>query len=241
MKIIPAIDIIEGRCVRLHRGNYSEVTTYFEDPLVWALMLEESGVERIHIVDLDGARAGALINLPVLERIATKTRLQIDYSGGITSRDSLQQVWRAGATYATVGTVAVHHPDDFRSWVHEFGASRFLVGMDLLENKIRIRGWQDEASTSVQQFLQQLQQIGIREYFCTDISKDGGLTGPSVELYRQLMHDFPDMYCIASGGVSGMQDIEQLSQIACPAVIVGKALLENNITLKELQVWNQSQ
>lgn len=239
MNIIPAIDLIQGRCVRLQQGNYNLVSTYFEDPLEWTLKLEASGVERIHMVDLDGARTGTLVNLSVLERITRHTKLIVDFSGGINNQDSLQQVWDAGATYAAIGSVAVANPEVFKSWVEAFGANRFLVGMDLLDDKIRIRGWLEEARVSVQDFLKQLYQIGIREYFCTDISKDGQLKGPSLNLYQQLMKDFPDMHCIASGGVSSMQDIVQLDEIGCPAVIVGKALLENQITLKELQLWNQ--
>jgi phosphoribosylformimino-5-aminoimidazole carboxamide ribotide isomerase len=232
--IIPAIDIIEGKCVRLNQGDYAQKKIYNENPLEVAKQFEDAGLKRLHLVDLDGARAGAIQNWKVLETIAGKTELIIDFGGGIKTTKDVQIVFDSGAALATVGSIAVKNETKFVSWLKQFGAERFLLGADVKEEKIAVHGWQETTDIRICDFIEKYLQYGVQQIFCTDISKDGKLEGPSTELYKNIIGKFPELYFIASGGVSSMKDLEDLKAIGCKGAIVGKAIYENRISIKEL-------
>lgn len=234
MQIIPAIDIIEGKCVRLTEGDYTQKKIYNEDPLEVAKTFEGVGLMRLHLVDLDGAKAGEVVNWKVLEKIATKTNLQIDFGGGIKKEAILNAVLDAGATYATIGSLAVKEPDTFAEWINKFGANRFMLGADVYNEKIAIGGWLEKTELSVYDFMQSYLVKGIRQMFCTDIKKDGKLEGPSIVLYQKIIKTFPSINLIASGGVSSVEDLIALKKIGCTGAIVGKAIYENRISLTDL-------
>jgi phosphoribosylformimino-5-aminoimidazole carboxamide ribotide isomerase len=238
MQIIPAIDIIEGKCVRLTEGDYAQKKIYNEDPLEVAKAFEGIGLMRLHLVDLDGAKAGQVVNWKVLEKIANNTELKIDFGGGIKSEATLKTVLDTGATYATIGSLAVKNELLFQEWIARFGAKVFMLGADVFEEKIAIGGWLEKTEISVFDFMKSYIDKGVKQIFCTDIKKDGKLQGPSIELYQKIIEQFPALHLIASGGVSSLDDLIELEEIGCTAAIVGKAIYENKITISELANFN---
>lgn len=235
MEIIPAIDIIDGKCVRLTQGDYSLKKVYNEHPLEVALQFQDAGLRRLHLVDLDGARAKAVKNWKVLEDLATRTSLTIDFGGGLNSEKDVRIVFESGAQYATVGSIAVRNENELERWLLIFGANRFLLGADVKEKKIAIHGWTETSAIDLFDFIENYRSKGIEQIFCTDISKDGKLEGPATELYREVIGRFPDLYFIASGGVASIDDLETLASLPCSAAIVGKAIYENRISLADLR------
>jgi len=238
MEIIPAIDIIDGKCVRLTEGDYQQKKIYNENPLEVALQFESAGIKRLHLVDLDGAKAGKVTNWKVLETIANHTQLIIDFGGGIKTATDVSTVLNAGARYATVGSVAAKQKDLFTEWLHQFGVDKFLLGADVKNGYITINGWLNTTELPVQQFMENYMQLGVQQIFCTDVSKDGRLEGPSIELYQSLLNALPHLHLIASGGISSVEDLLQLQQIGCSGAIVGKAIYENKISLNQLVQFN---
>ena len=234
MQIIPAIDLIEGKCVRLTEGDYTQKIIYNEDPLEVAKAFEGIGLMRLHLVDLDGAKAGEVVNWKVLEKIANKTSLKIDFGGGIKTEATLKTVLDTGATYATIGSLAVKSRPTFEEWIARFGAEIFMLGADVFEEKIAIGGWVEKTNIDVYDFMQSYINKGVQQMFCTDIKMDGKLQGPSIDLYKKIIQKFPTLQLIASGGVSSMKDLVELKTIGCSGAIVGKAIYENKITLTEL-------
>ena len=234
MTIIPAIDIIDGKCVRLTQGDYEQKTIYNENPLEVAKMFEDAGLQRLHLVDLDGAKAGAVKNWKVLESIASKTKLTIDFGGGIKTSLDVDIVFQSGAALATVGSIAVKDKATFVSWLQQYGADKFLLGADVKDEKIAVGGWLETTDIWIYDFIESYVQQGVQQIFCTDVSKDGKLEGPSTELYNNIITKFPNLYFIASGGVASVEDLEVLQKIGCSGAIVGKAIYENRITLKEI-------
>ncbi len=234
MQIIPAIDLIDGKCVRLTEGDYAQKKIYNEDPLEVAKAFEGIGLMRLHLVDLDGAKAGEVVNWKVLEKIANQTQLIIDFGGGIKKENTLQTVFDTGANYATIGSLAVKNRAVFEEWIERFGADAFMLGADVFEEKIAIGGWIEKTNIDVYEFIQSYMNRGITQIFCTDIQKDGKLAGPSIDLYKKIIEQFPTLQLIASGGVSNMEDLHALRTIGCAGAIVGKAIYENRITLEEL-------
>jgi phosphoribosylformimino-5-aminoimidazole carboxamide ribotide isomerase len=234
MEIIPAIDIIDGKCVRLTQGDYEQKKIYNEHPLEVAKEFEDAGLKRLHLVDLDGAKAGAVKNWKVLETIAGKTSLVIDFGGGIKKEEDVLIVFNSGAALATIGSMAVKDPELFLSWLEPYGADKFLLGADVKNEKIAIGGWLETTDRWVYDFIEEYIQKGIRQVFCTDVGKDGLLQGPSLDLYRNILEKFPTLHFIASGGVSCLDDLVQLEEIGCKGVIIGKAIYEGRISLKEL-------
>ena len=238
MQIIPAIDIIEGKCVRLTEGDYAQKKIYNENPLEVAKAFEGIGLMRLHLVDLDGAKAGEVVNWKVLEKIANNTQLKIDFGGGIKTEAILKTVLDTGATYATIGSLAVKNELLFQEWIARFGANTFMLGADVFEEKIAIGGWLEKTEISVFDFMKSYTDKGVKQIFCTDIKKDGKLQGPSIELYQKIIEKFPALHLIASGGVSSLDDLIELEEIGCAAAIVGKAIYENKITISELASFN---
>lgn len=237
MTIIPAIDIIDGKCVRLTQGDYSQKKIYNENPLEVAKQFEDAGIERLHLVDLDGAKQKAVKNWKVLETIASKTSLIIDFGGGIVNEQDVRITFNSGATMATVGSMAVKEEQEFTRWLLIFGPQRFLLGADVKDRKIAIHGWVETTERSVFDFMSNYINKGIEQIFCTDISKDGKLEGPSLDLYKEIIAEFPSLYFIASGGVASMDDLHKLQACGCSAAIVGKAIYENRISLMDLKVF----
>lgn len=237
MEIIPAIDIIEGKCVRLTEGDYSQKTIYNEHPLEVAKQFEGAGLRRLHLVDLDGAKAGAVKNWKVLETIASKTGMIIDFGGGIKKEEDVKVVFNSGAMFATVGSIAVKNEEEFVKWLLTFGAEKFLLGADVKGEKIAVGGWLETTDVWIYDFIEKYRSHGISQLFCTDVSKDGKLEGPSIPLYKSIVEKFPELFFIASGGVSSMKDLDELNAIGCKGAIVGKAIYENRIQLHELKVF----
>src|ERR1051326_1202372 len=235
IEIIPAIDIIEGKCVRLTQGDYAQKKVYRDDPVEAAKEFEAIGIKRLHLVDLDGAKTGKVINLDVLERISAGTKLVIDFGGGITGNEDIKNVYNAGAALATVGSVAVKQPQLFMEWLSEFGPEKILLGADVKDEMIAVSGWLEQTKIPVIDFIRERMEMGARNIFCTDISRDGLLQGPSVLLYEKILADFPGLNLIASGGVSNMKDVIALEKAGCKGVIIGKAIYESRITLTELK------
>ena len=238
MQIIPAIDIIDGKCVRLTQGDYGQKTIYNENPLEVAKEFEAAGLQRLHLVDLDGAKAGAVQNWKVLESIASNTSLIIDFGGGIKKEEDLNIVFQSGASLATIGSLAVKQADIFVQWLEKYGADKFLLGADVKEDKIAVGGWLETTDIDIYDFIRDYISKGIQQVFCTDVSKDGKLEGPSVALYQNIISRFPTLHFIASGGVSSVKDLEDLKAIGCAGAIVGKAIYEGRIKLDELQKIN---
>lgn len=234
IEIIPAIDIIEGKCVRLSQGDYAQKKVYNENPVEVAKEFESVGIRRLHLVDLDGAKAQHIVNYKVLESIATQTSLTIDFGGGLKSDDDLRIAFESGAKMITGGSIAVKEPEVFLSWLDKFGAERIILGADVKEEKIAVSGWIETTSLDLLPFVQNFVDKGIDKVICTDISKDGMLKGPSVELYKKILKEIPSLYLIASGGVSSMKDIEELNEANVPAVITGKAIYEGRIKMEEI-------
>lgn len=235
MDIIPAIDLIDGKCVRLTQGDYDKKTIYNENPLEVAKQFESIGIKRLHLVDLDGAKKGEVVNIKVLENIASNTDLIIDFGGGIKSEESLQHVFNAGANLATIGSLAVKEPELFFDWIEKYGPGKIMLGADVNNEKIAISGWLNTTDINVYDFIKINYLKGIKNVFCTDISKDGMLQGPALDLYMKIMKEVPGLKIIASGGVSGIDDIKLLKQIGCGGVIIGKAIYEGRITIDELK------
>ena len=238
MEIIPAIDIIDGKCVRLTQGDYSQKKVYNEKPLEVAREFEDAGLKRLHLVDLDGAKAGMVKNWKVLETIAGKTSLVIDFGGGIKTEKDVQIVLGSGAAFATVGSIAVKDEKEFSRWLQIMGPEKFMLGADVKEEKIAVAGWLETTDIWIYDFIEKYIEKGIQQLFCTDVSKDGKLEGPAVELYKNITGKFPTLHFIASGGVSGIKDLDALEEAGCRGVIIGKAIYEGRISLSELQKMN---
>lgn len=234
IEIIPAIDLIDGKCVRLSQGDYNRKTVYNEDPLEVARMFADAGIRRLHLVDLDGAKAQHIVNHKVLERIAGKTSLTIDFGGGLKSGDDLRIAFECGAAMVTGGSIAVKNRDEFISWINVYGGDKIILGADVKNEKIAVTGWTESTDLGIIPFIAGYVEKGITRVICTDISKDGMLQGASVELYRKVLQHIPQLTLIASGGIGGIRDIEELENADVPAVIVGKAFYEGKINLKEI-------
>lgn len=235
LQIIPAIDIIDGKCVRLTQGDYSKKTIYHKNPLDVAKQFEDAEIIRLHLVDLDGAKAGAVKNWKVLEAIAGKTKLVIDFGGGIKTEKDVSIVLESGAAYATVGSIAVKDESAFINWLEKFGPDKFILGADVKDEKITVSGWLETTDIWIYDFMEKYINKGVQQIFCTDVSKDGKMEGPSIDLYKNIISKFPSLHFIASGGVSSLSDVDQLQEIGCKGVIIGKAIYENKISLLELK------
>ncbi len=238
IEIIPAIDIMYGKCVRLTQGEFDTRKVYNEHPLEVARQFEDAGLKRLHLVDLDGAKEGRVINWNVLENIAEKTNLEIDFGGGIGTAEDLRIVFESGAYYASVGSIAVKNERLLREWILTYGPEKFLLGADVRDEKISIGGWLEDTEILVYDFIEKYLDTGIDKIFCTDIKLDGALKGPSLELYKLILKRFPTLYFIASGGIRSMNDIYLLEATGCNGAIVGKAIYEGMITLKDLSNVN---
>jgi phosphoribosylformimino-5-aminoimidazole carboxamide ribotide isomerase len=238
MTIILAIDIIDGKCVRLTQGDYSQKTVYNEHPLEVAKQFEDAGFTRLHLVDLDGARAGAIKNWKVLEAIAGKTKLIVDFGGGIKTENDVNIVFECGSALATIGSIAVKDETTFTSWLEKFGAEKFLLGADVKDEKIAVAGWLETTDVWIYDFIEKYIEKGVQQIFCTDVSKDGKLEGPSIDLYKNIVTKFPWLHFIASGGVSSINDVDELQEIGCKGVIIGKAIYEGKVKLSELLKLN---
>jgi phosphoribosylformimino-5-aminoimidazole carboxamide ribotide isomerase len=235
IELIPAIDLIDGKCVRLTQGDYASKRVYSEDPLEVAKAFEDHGMKRLHVVDLDGAREGRIVNGRVLERLAVGTSLVIDFGGGLTSDKDLEIAFECGAQMVTGGSIAVKSPEVFCEWIRRFGNGRIILGADAREEKIAVDGWRKTTANELIPFLEAFHRNGVTLTICTDIGRDGMLQGPSTALYRRIRQALPGIYLIASGGVGSVKDIEALDEAGIPAVIFGKAVYEGRITLKELE------
>lgn len=235
IEIIPAIDIIDGKCVRLTQGDYGKQKTYSDNPLEVAKLFEGYGVRRLHVVDLDGAKSSHVINLRVLEQIASHTDLVIDFGGGIKSENDLTLSFNAGASMLTIGSLAVKNPDLVKGWLKDYGAERFIIGADVKDEKISINGWKEEGEDTLYPFLERYTSEGVVNVLCTDISRDGMLQGPSLTLYENILKRFPELHLIASGGVGGVDDIRKLNEMGVPAVVFGKAFYEGLIRIEQLK------
>ncbi|HEV7379923.1 MAG TPA: 1-(5-phosphoribosyl)-5-[(5-phosphoribosylamino)methylideneamino]imidazole-4-carboxamide isomerase [Dyadobacter sp.] len=235
IEIIPAIDMIEGKCVRLTQGDYGKKTIYNENPLEVALEFEDAGLKRLHLVDLDGAKAKKVINWKVLEKIAAKTSLHIDFGGGVQSEDDIRIVFESGAKQVTGGSVAVKQPALFKEWLSVYGGDKIILGADAKNEKVAVSGWEEGTQLWVYDFVEEYVELGVKYTISTDVAKDGLLQGPSFDLYKNLQDKCPDLKIIASGGVSGMGDVEKLAEMNIYGVIIGKAIYENRITLQDLK------
>ncbi len=238
MIIIPAIDLIDGKCVRLTKGDYAQQKVYNDNPVEMAKQFEDAGIERLHLVDLDGAKAGKIINLPVLEKIAKATQLKIDFGGGVKKINDVESIFNAGAAMVTIGSLAVKQPQLLEEWLMEFGAEKFFIGADVLDERIKISGWLEDTGVNIFEFIGKMISLGAVNIFCTDISKDGALQGPSVDLYKRIIAEHPEIQLVASGGVSNIEDVRQLKEIGCAGAIIGKAIYEGNVTLEQLITYN---
>lgn len=234
IELIPAIDIIDGKCVRLSQGNYDSKKVYNENPLEVAKEFEAYGIRRLHVVDLDGAASQHVVNYRTLEQIATQTSLIIDFGGGIKTSGDIEIAFDSGAEMITLGSVAVKHPELFDEWLQTYGNEKIILGADVKDNRIAINGWKEESPQELMPFLNQHINKGVTKVLCTDISRDGMLKGPALDLYRSIMEAHPALHLIASGGISGMEDILKLDEAGIPAVVFGKAIYEGRISLKEL-------
>lgn len=237
IKLIPAIDLIGGKCVRLTKGDYDTQKVYNEDPVAVAREFEEYGFKRLHVVDLDGARSKHVVNHKVLERMAQATNLVIDFGGGIKTDEDIRIATESGAQMVTVGSVAVTQPELFLGWLQQLGSERIILGADVKNGRISINGWKEDSSDELIPFLDKYIQKGVQKVLCTEISKDGTLQGPATALYREIMTQYPQCHLIASGGVSSMNDLKELDQADIPAVVFGKAIYEGRIALKDLALW----
>lgn len=234
IKIIPAIDIINGHCVRLSQGDYQRITDYSESPAAMAENFEALGFKRLHVVDLDGARSGKVINIKALKEITSRTNLIVDFGGGIKSEEDLKYVFEAGASAVSIGSIAVSDPDIVSLWADSFGAEKFIISADVRDNIVRTNGWTKNSGITLNQLISRYRNKNIRRVLCTDISRDGMLCGSNIELYQTIMEQFPDCKLIASGGISSLEDIKKLDEAKIPAVVIGKAIYEQQINLEEL-------
>lgn len=237
IELIPAIDVIDGKCVRLSQGDYQSKKVYNENPVEVAKMFEAYGIHRLHVVDLDGAASKHVVNYKVLETLAGQTSLVIDFGGGIKSDEDLHIAFESGAQMVTLGSIAVKEPDTFNRWMEVYGNERIILGADAKDGKIAVNGWLECSRLELMPFLDDYIKKGVAKALCTDISRDGMLNGPSLELYKQIMEAHPDLHLIASGGISGMKDIEALNEAGIPAVVFGKAFYEGRITLQDLKAF----
>jgi len=235
IEIIPAIDLIDGKCVRLAQGDYNQKTIYNENPLEVAKMFEASGITRLHLVDLDGAKAKHIVNHKVLETISTRTNLVIDFGGGLKSNKDLEIAFNSGAAMVTGGSIAVKEKSTFLEWLEKYGSEKIILGADAKDGNIAVGGWLETTSLPVIEFITEFHKEGIAKVISTDISRDGMLTGPSLQLYRDILKSLPKIEIIASGGIATMADILKLDEMGVPGVITGKAIYENRITLKEIE------
>ena len=234
IELIPAIDIIDGKCVRLSQGDYDTKKIYNENPLEVAKEFEAHGIRRLHVVDLDGAKSKHVVNYRILEMIASRTSLIIDFGGGIKTDEDMLIAFENGAQMVTLGSVAIKNPELFKKWLHQYGAEKIILGADAKDKRIAVSGWLEDSRQELIPFLHDYTKEGVYKVLCTDISKDGMLQGPSIALYQEIMQEFPEMHLIASGGVSCLQDIIALEEAGIPAVVFGKALYEGRITMKDL-------
>ena len=234
IELIPAIDIINGQCVRLTKGDYDQKTVYRDSPAEVAKEFEALGFRRLHVVDLDGAKSKHIVNSEVLRRITSETSLIVDFGGGIKTDEDIEQAFASGASMVTVGSVAVTNPELFMGWLQKYGAERMILGADVRHGKISINGWKEDSTEDLLPFLKKYVDAGVRNVLCTEISKDGTLSGPAIDLYRQVMDAYPLLHLIASGGVSSKEDIDALDAAGIPSVVFGKAIYEGRIDLQEL-------
>ena len=241
MILVPAIDIINGQCVRLTKGDYDTKKVYNESPVEVAKAFEGAGLTHVHVVDLDGARAKHIVNAKVLEQIATQTSLQVDFGGGIKSETDLQTVFDCGASQVTLGSLAVSEPELVLEWLEKFGAEQLILGADAKNRRIATHGWEQDSGLDVIDFIKDYAQKGFEYVLCTDVAKDGMLAGPSLELYYEILEQLPELSLIASGGVTTMDDIYQCAELGCTAAIIGKAIYENKLSLKELERYQTEQ
>ena len=237
MRIIPAIDIIEGKCVRLSKGDYNTKKVYNENPLEIAKQFEAHGIQHLHLVDLDGAKSKHIVNYKILEEIASKTKLKIDFGGGLKSDEDLRIAFESGAKQITGGSIAVKDKSLFSSWIHQYGNEKIILGADAKEEKIAISGWQEDSKEELIPFIQEYQEKGIQYVICTDISKDGMLEGPSFQLYQKILEECQGVKLIASGGISTFEELPKLAELGCEGTIIGKAIYENRISLKQLEKY----
>lgn len=237
IELIPAIDIINGQCVRLTKGDYDQKKVYNDDPAAVAREFEQLGFKRLHIVDLDGAKSKHIVNDAVLRKITTETDLIVDFGGGIKTEEDIEKAFEAGASMVTVGSIAVTNPELFILWLDKYGADKMILGADVRNGMISINGWKEDSTEELLPFLKKYIDSGVKNVLCTEISKDGTLQGPAVKLYKKVMEAYPQLHLIASGGVSQKEDIEELEHEGIPAVVFGKAIYEGRIDLKELLKW----
>ena len=240
IELIPAIDIIGGQCVRLTKGDYDQKTVYRDSPAEVAKEFEEIGFKRLHVVDLDGAKSQHIVNEQVLKAITNKTHLTVDFGGGIKTDEDIEKAFAAGASMVTIGSIAVTNPDLFMGWLEKYGAERIILGADVRHGKISINGWKEDSSEDLLPFLKKYVDAGVSNVLCTEISKDGTLAGPAIELYQSMMAAYPELHLIASGGVSSIEDIHALDAAGIPAVVFGKAIYEGKINLNELWDWQNA-
>lgn len=235
IELIPAIDIIGGQCVRLTKGDYDQKTVYSDSPATIAKEFEALGFQRLHVVDLDGAKSKHIVNDVVLKAITTETNLTVDFGGGIKTDEDIEKAFASGAAMVTVGSIAVTQPELFMGWLSTYGAERIILGADVRHGKISINGWKEDSSEDLLPFLRKYVDAGVKNVLCTEISKDGTLAGPAIDLYRRIMETYPELHLIASGGVSSKEDIEALDAAGIPAVVFGKAIYEGRIDLREVR------
>jgi phosphoribosylformimino-5-aminoimidazole carboxamide ribotide isomerase len=235
LRIIPAIDIIDGKCVRLYQGDYNQKTIYNEDPLVVAKSFEDAGLQYLHLVDLDGAKAKKIVNHKMLEKITSKTSLEVDFGGGISSDEMIKIPFECGAKQVTIGSVAVKSPETVARWMKQYGAETIIIGADVMKEKIQIHGWQEDSKLYVYDFIANYLEKGIQYVMCTDISKDGTLQGAAIDLYKKILEQFKDLKLIASGGIGSLNDVEACVKAGCEGVIIGKAIYEGKIKLTDLR------
>lgn len=240
IELIPAIDIINGQCVRLTKGDYDQKTVYHDSPADVAREFEDIGFQRLHIVDLDGAKSKHIVNCSVLRRVTTETHLVVDFGGGIKTDEDIEKAFDNGAAMVTIGSIAVTQPELFMGWMEKYGSERLILGADVRNGKISINGWKEDSTEDLLPFLRKYIDAGVKNVLCTEISKDGTLQGPAIELYQRVMETYPDIHLIASGGVSCIDDIKALDKAGIPAVVFGKAIYEGKINLKELWDWQNA-
>lgn len=237
IELIPAIDIINGQCVRLTKGDYNLKTVYRDSPLEVVKEFEAIGFRRLHMVDLDGAKSKHIMNSSVLRRVTMETNLMVDFGGGIKTDEDIEKAFNSGASMVTVGSIAVTNPEIFMGWLEKYGANRIILGADVRHGKISINGWKEDSIEDLLPFLKKYIEAGVKNVLCTEISKDGTLSGPAINLYREVMNTYPQLHLIASGGVSSIEDIKALDAAGIPAVVFGKAIYEGKINLNELWDW----
>ncbi|TBW29307.1 1-(5-phosphoribosyl)-5-[(5-phosphoribosylamino)methylideneamino]imidazole-4-carboxamide isomerase [Gramella sp. KN1008] len=235
MRIIPAIDIIEGKCVRLSKGDYNTKKIYNENPLEVAKSFQDHGIEYLHLVDLDGAKSSHIVNYRILEQLASKTGLKVDFGGGLKSDQDLKIAFESGANQITGGSIAVKDPELFKSWLQKYGSEKIILGADAKDRKIAVSGWLEDSNKEIIPFIQEYEKNGAKYVICTDISKDGMLEGPSFELYKEILSETENINLIASGGISEFDELPKLKDLGCEGVIIGKAIYENRISLKQLE------